>query len=80
MHAYEHGYSYFSDKITHLRFKIFRYLRTFLDLEKGKNSKARMKPRMKRGLAVLNVFPTQSCILFKLKHSWNIHQTFILLI
>jgi hypothetical protein len=30
--------------------------------------------------AVLNAFPTPSCILFKLKHSWNIHQTFILLI
>jgi hypothetical protein len=31
-------------------------------------------------LAVLNAFPTLSCILFKLKHSWNTHQTFILLI
>jgi hypothetical protein len=30
--------------------------------------------------AVLNAFPTLSCILLKLKHSWNIHQTFILLI
>jgi hypothetical protein len=30
-------------------------------------------------LAVLNAFPTLSCILLKLKHSWNIHQTFILL-
>jgi hypothetical protein len=29
-------------------------------------------------LAVLNAFPTLSCILLKLKHSWNIHQTFIL--
>jgi hypothetical protein len=28
-------------------------------------------------LAVLNAFPTLSCILFKFKHSWNIHQTFI---
>jgi hypothetical protein len=31
-------------------------------------------------LAVLNAFPTLSCILLKLKHSFNIHQTFILFI
>jgi hypothetical protein len=30
--------------------------------------------------AVLNAFPTLSCILLKLKHSWNTLQTFILLI
>ena len=27
---------------------------------------------------VINAFPTLSCILFKLKHSWNTHPTFIL--
>jgi hypothetical protein len=31
-------------------------------------------------LHVLNAFPTLSCILFKLKHSWNTHQTFCLLL
>jgi hypothetical protein len=31
-------------------------------------------------LAVLNAFPTLSCTLLKLKHSWNTHQTFILFI
>ena len=29
-------------------------------------------------LAVRNAFPTLSCILFKLKHSWDTYQTFIL--
>ena len=31
-------------------------------------------------LAVLNAFPTLSCTLFQLKHSWNTRQSFILFI
>jgi hypothetical protein len=39
-----------------------------------------LKPGPNRCLAVLNAFPTLYHVLFKLKHSWNAHQTFILLI